>query len=103
MRAAAGLLGEEGTKATTRGVPEGVRMRREQCGSYEIVASACRLPDLKWQPRLAITRLASPKTLSKSQAFPGLSPSFDNSKAATQFALELGRQLARERSSRLTV
>lgn len=78
-------------------------MRREQCGSYVIAASACRLPGLKWQPRLTITRLASPATLSKSQAFPGLSPLFDTSKAATQYALDLGRQLTRERSSRLIV
>jgi len=78
-------------------------MRREQSGSYMILASACRLPDLKWQPRLTITRLASPATLSKSQAFPGLSPLFETSKSATQFALDLGRQLTRERSSRLTV
>jgi len=77
-------------------------MRREQSGSYMILASACRLPDLKWQPRLTITRLASPATLSKSQAFPGLSPLFETSKSATQFALDLGRQLTRERSSRLT-
>lgn len=78
-------------------------MLREQCGAYMIMASACRLPGLKWQPRLTITRLASPATLSKSQAFPGLSPVFDTSKAATQYALDLGRQLTRERSSRLTV
>lgn len=78
-------------------------MLREQCGSYEIAASACRLPGLKWQPRLTITRLASPRTLSKSQSFPGLSPAFDTSRAATQYALELGRQLTRERSSRLTI
>lgn len=78
-------------------------MLREQCGPYVIAASACRLPGLKWQPRLTITRLATPQTLSKSQAFPGLSPAFDSSKAATRYALELGRQLARERSSRLTV
>jgi hypothetical protein len=76
-------------------------MRKEQYGTYMITASACRLSDLKWQPRLTITKLANPATLSKSQAFPGLSPLFDTSKAATQYALELGRQLARERSSRL--
>jgi len=78
-------------------------MRREQCGPYMIVASACRLPDLQWQPRLTITKLANPVTLSKSQAFPGLSPLFDSAKAATLYALELGRALARERSSRLRV
>ena len=50
-----------------------------------------------------MTRLASPKVLPKSQAFPGLTPVFDTAKAATQYALELGRQFAREHSSRLTV
>jgi len=78
-------------------------MRREQCGAYMITASACRLPDLQWQPRLTITRLANPTMLSKSQAFPGLSPFFETSKAATQYALDLGRALALERSSRLRV
>jgi len=78
-------------------------MRREQCGTYMITASACRLPDLKWQPRLTITRLANPMVLSKSQEFPGLSPAFESSKAATQYALDLGRRLALERSSRLRV
>lgn len=74
-------------------------MRREECGSYLITASAARVPGLKWQPRLTMTRLAG----SRSQAFPGLSPLFDTSRAATQYALDLGRQLAKERSSRLTV
>jgi hypothetical protein len=78
-------------------------MRREQCGSYVISASASRLPGLKWQPRLTVTRLADGRTLAKSQAFPGLSPLFDTSKAATQYALDLGKQLAREQSPRLTV
>jgi hypothetical protein len=78
-------------------------MRREQCGAYVISASACRLPGLKWQPRLTVTRLANGGTLAKSQAFPGLSPLFESSKAATQYALDLGRQLAREQSPRLTV
>jgi hypothetical protein len=78
-------------------------MRREQCGAYIITASACRLPDLTWQPRLTITRLANPVVLSKSQEFPGLSPLFETSKAATQYALNLGRQLTLERSSRLRV
>ena len=78
-------------------------MRREQCGVYMITASACRLPDLKWQPRLTITRLASPLVLSKSQAFPGLSPLFESSKAATQYALDLGRELTLEHSPRLRV
>ena len=82
---------------------KGVRLRSEQCGAYLITASACRLPDLKWQPRLTITRIAIPATLSKSQAFPGLSPTFDSAKAATRYALELGRELAREGSSRLRV
>jgi len=78
-------------------------MRREKCGPYMISASACRLPDHKWQPRLTITKLANPETLSKSQAFPGLSPVFDTAKEATQYALALGRELAREQSSRLRV
>ncbi|MGH8672815.1 MAG: hypothetical protein ACREVG_00740 [Burkholderiales bacterium] len=78
-------------------------MRDEECGSYRITASAFRLPGSKWQPRLTMTRLASPQVLPKSQAFPGLSPVFDTAKAATQYALELGRQFAREHSSRLTV
>lgn len=78
-------------------------MRREQCGAYMISASAYRLPDHKWQPRLTITRLANPTMLSKSQAFPGLSPLFETSKAATQYALDLGRELALARSSRLRV
>ena len=78
-------------------------MRREQCGSYVITASACRLADRGWQPRLTITRLASAHVLPKSQAFPGLSPLFGSSKAATQYALDLGRRLALENSPRLTV
>ena len=78
-------------------------MRREQCGAYIITASACRLPDLQWQPRLTITRLANPLVLSKSQAFPGLSPLFETSKAATQYALDLGRELTLARSSRIRV
>jgi hypothetical protein len=52
---------------------------------------------------LTVTRLANGRTLAKSQAFPGLAPLFDTSKAATQYALDLGRQLAREQSPRLTV
>jgi hypothetical protein len=52
---------------------------------------------------LTVTRLANGGTLAKSQAFPGLSPLFESSKAATQYALDLGRQLAREQSPRLTV
>lgn len=78
-------------------------MRSEQCGAYLIQASACRLPGSKWQPRLTMSRLATPQSLPRSQTFPGLSPEFDTSKAATRFALELGRQMASERSSRLTI
>ena len=78
-------------------------MRHEKCGLYLITASAFRLPGLKWQPRLTMTRLASAQALPRSQAFPGLSPLFDTSKAATLYALDLGRQFAKERSSRLTV
>ena len=50
-----------------------------------------------------MTRLGSAQAFQKSQAFPGLSPLFDTSKAATQYALELGRRLALEQSPRLTV
>ena len=78
-------------------------MRSEQCGQYLIHASACQLPCRQWQPRLTITRLATPESLPRSQAFPGLSPAFDTSKGATQYALDLGRQMANEHSSRLTV
>ena len=83
--------------------PRGASVRSEQCGLYLICASACELPGRQWQPRLTMTRLATPQSLPRSQAFPGLSPTFDTSKGATQHALDLGRQMAQEHSSRLTV
>lgn len=79
-------------------------MRTEQCGHYLIYASAAALPGQKWQPRLTMTRaVSSGDPLSRSQAFPGLGPAFETSAAATQYALELGRRLAREQSSRLWI
>ena len=78
-------------------------VRREQRGQYMIEASACRLPGLKWQPRLTMIRLATGNALPRSQAFPGLSPAFETAKGATQYALDLGRQMAEQHSSRLTV
>ncbi len=35
-------------------------IRREQRGDYYIEASASRLPDKQWQPRLLMTRVAIP-------------------------------------------
>ena len=48
-------------------------------------------------------RLATGNALPRSQAFPGLSPAFETAKGATQYALDLGRQMAEQHSSRLTV
>jgi len=81
----------------------GMPVRREQRGQYLIEASAYHLPGNKWQPRLTMTRLPEGRSLSKSQAFPGLSPAFETAKAASLYALELGRRLADERSARLQV
>ena len=81
---------------------KGVRLRSEQCGAYLITASACRLPDLKWQPRLTITRIAIPATLSKSQAFPGLSPTFDSA-ANEQLGLFAEKSFAIKRLLNLVI
>ena len=78
-------------------------MHREERGLYLIEASACHLPGNKWQPRLTMTRLRTPRELSKSQAFPGLTPSFDTAKNATRYATDLGRTLADQGSPRLKI
>jgi hypothetical protein len=79
-------------------------MRTERCGLYLIHAGAAALPGRKWQPRLTMERATSPsEPPSRQQAFPGLPGAFDTSDAATRYALDLGRELARERSSRLRV
>ena len=77
---------------------------REERGQYLIEAGACLLPsDKKWQPRLTMTRLPCDKKLSKSQAFPGLSPIFATAKGAVAFATDLGRRMVDEESSRPTI
>ena len=78
-------------------------IHREQRGQYLIEASAFHLPDNKWQPRLTMTRVPQGKVLAKIQAFPGLSPAFETAKAAIGHAIELGRSLVDDGSSRLTV
>jgi hypothetical protein len=77
---------------------------REERGQYLIEAGAFHLAGgSKWQPRLTMTRLPRAKGLSKSQSFPGLTPLFDTAKGATRFATDLGRSMADQGSSRLTV
>lgn len=77
---------------------------REEHGPYLIEAGAYLLPgENKWQPRLTMTRLPCEKKLSKSQAFPGLTPIFATAKGATRFATDLGRKMVDEESPRLTV
>lgn len=77
---------------------------REERGLYLIEAGAFHLQQAgKWQPRLTMTRLRSRTGLSKSQAFPGLTPLFDTAKGATRFAADLGRSMADLGSPRLTV
>ena len=77
---------------------------REERGQYLIEAGAYLLPgENKWQPRLTMTRLPCAKKLSKSQAFPGLTPIFATAKGATRYATDLGRRMVDEESSRLTV
>ena len=78
---------------------------REERGQYLIEAGAYLLPgeNNKWQPRLTMTRLPCEKKLSKSQAFPGLTPIFATAKGATRYATDLGRKMVDEESSRLTV
>ena len=77
---------------------------REERGQYLIEAGAFHLPGAsKWQPRLTMTRLRCTSGLTKSQSFPGLTPLFDTAKGATRFATDLGRSMADEGSSRLTV
>jgi len=78
-------------------------MHREERGRYLIEASACRLNDAKWQPRLTMTRMACANALSKSQSFPGLTPLFETAKGAIRFATDLGRSMADEGSPRLKV
>jgi len=78
-------------------------IRREQRGDYFIEASASRLPDKQWQPRLLMTRVAVPPALARCQAFPGLSPAYDSPTLAIQHALDLGRKLADDRPPRLTI
>lgn len=76
---------------------------RKQQGQYLIEASAFHLPGNKWQPRLTMTRLPVDNFPGKSQSFPGLTPSFETSKGATRYALDLGTEMASHGSSRLTV
>ena len=76
---------------------------REQRGEYLIEATAVQLPGNLWQPRLTMTRLPNGGALAKSQSFPGLTPEFDTAKGAARFAVDLGRRLAEERSSRLRI
>lgn len=79
-------------------------IRREERGEYLIEASAFHLPvGDKWQPRLTMTRLANGARHGKMQSFPGLKPEFDTAKAAMRYALALGREMAEQGSSRLTV
>ena len=77
---------------------------REERGHYLIEAGAYPLPgENKWQPRLTMTRLPCANKLSKSQAFPGLTPIFATAKGATRYATDLGRRMVDEESSRLTI
>jgi len=77
---------------------------REERGHYLIEASACLLPGGNtWQPRLTMTRMPDANRLSKSQAFPGLTPIFATAKGATRYATDLGRRMVDEESPRLTV
>ncbi len=77
---------------------------REERGEYLIEAGAYLLPGGKaWQPRLTVTRLPCEKKLSKSQAFPGLTPIFETAKGATRYATDLGRRMVDEESPRLMV
>lgn len=79
-------------------------IRREERGEYLIEASAFHLPvGKKWQPRLTMTRIAAGNGHGKVQSFPGLKPEFDTAKDAMRYALALGRQMADQGSSRLTV
>ncbi len=79
-------------------------IHREERGQYLIEASAFQMPvGNKWQPRLTMTRLCSPKELSKSQSFPGLTPLFETAKGATRYATDLGRTLADQGSPRLRI
>jgi hypothetical protein len=76
---------------------------REQRGEYLIEATAVQLPGNLWQPRLTMTRLPNGGALPKSQSFHGLTPEFNTATGAARFAANLGRQLAEEHSSRLTI
>jgi len=77
---------------------------REERGQYLIEASAFHLPGgTQWQPRLTMTRLPFEKVLSKSQAFPGLTPVFETARGAMRYATELGRSMADQGSPRLIV
>ena len=77
---------------------------REERGQYLIEAGAHLLPGAnQWQPRLTMTRLPREKKLSKSQAFPGLTPIFATAKGATRYATDLGRRMVDEESPRLRV
>ena len=82
---------------------ETLTLRHDKRGKYLIEASASRLPGNKWQPRLTMTRIAEGSSLQKCQAFPGLSPAFNTSAGATQYALDLGCAMAEHGSPRLTV
>jgi hypothetical protein len=79
-------------------------VHREERGPYLIEASAFQMPGGNmWQPRLTMTRLRSPRELSKSQSFPGLTPLFGTAKDATCYATDLGRTMADQGSPRLRI
>ena len=74
-----------------------------QSGAYLIEATAAHLQGNVWQPRLTMTRLASGGAPGRSQSFPGLTSEFNTAKGAARFAVNLGRELAEEHSSRLKI
>jgi hypothetical protein len=76
---------------------------RESHSGYMIEATAASLPGNMWQPRLMMTRIVEGGAHGKTQCFPGLAPEFDTAKGAARFAATLGRKLAEDRSSRLTI
>jgi len=77
---------------------------REKRGNYLIEASAFRLPaGNRWQPRLTLTRVLPTDSLPKMQSFPGLSPEFATARGAARFAMDLGRQMVDQNSSRVRI
>ena len=79
-------------------------INREKHGNYLIEATAFRLPaGNRWQPRLTLTRVLPTDALPKMQSFPGLSPEFATARGAARFAMDLGRQMIDQNSSRLRI